>query len=302
MKRPPYLKIGSTIGLVATARKITLEELQPCLNVLESWGFKYQFPKNLFNTHHQFAGTDQQRADDFMEMYLSPDVDAVLCVRGGYGTARILPYLNIQKLKKVNKWLIGYSDVTVLHSLFNKHLSSQTLHATMPINFAQYHSEDVSLVGLKDALQGKTLSYELENHHLNRQGKVQGELVGGNLSVLFSLRATPYDLDFKGKILFIEDLDEYLYHIDRMLTNFSLAGVFKDIAGLVVGGMSDMNDNAIPFGKTAYQIIESHTKAYGYPVMYNFPAGHIQNNCPLKLGAQVELNVEEFQSHLTFLD
>ncbi len=249
---------------------------------------------NLFEEDHQFSGTDIQRISDIHSAFENPQVKAILFARGGYGTVRLLEYIDPEIIKTKPKWIIGYSDVTVLHSYFHEQLCIQTIHASMPINFATYQQMDQTIESLFDAIEGKLLHYKIKSSSENKLGNAEGVFVGGNLSILYSLRGTLADIDTENKILFIEDLDEYLYHVDRMMMNLKIGGKLNRLKALVVGGMSDMNDNAIPFGKTAKEIILDAVKEFDYPVLFDFPAGHINQNYALRLGcnARVEINSE----------
>jgi muramoyltetrapeptide carboxypeptidase len=295
--RPAYLKQGDTIGIVAPARKVSAEELAPAINILESWGLKIKTGKNIFSVQDQFAGSDAQRTADYQDMLDDTEVKAIISARGGYGSVRIIDALNFSSFKKNPKWIIGYSDVTVIHSHVHTHIGIETLHATMPISFNK-DAESLSL--LKKALFGEELSYSILSTPLNRKGESKGVLVGGNLSLLYALAATPSDIDTKGKILFLEDLDEYLYHIDRMMMQLKRSGKLSGLKGLIIGNLSDMKDNTIPFGKTAEEIILDAVKEYDYPVCFGFPAGHGIKNNPLYLGREVELSVKE-KTSLKFL-
>ncbi len=293
MQTPTYLNPGDKIAIVAPARKISMEELQPAVDVLTSWGYEVVFGDNLFNEFNQYSGSDEERALDFQNALDADDIKAIICARGGYGTLRIIDKLDFTKFINNPKWIIGYSDVTVLHSHINKNYSIETLHATMPVNFPKDGSINQSLASLQIALQGESLSYCIENHALNRNGITSGKLCGGNLSILYALTASVSDIDTKDKILFIEDLDEYLYHIDRMMLNLKRSGKLANLAGLIVGGMSEMRDNTIPFGMTAEEIIIEAVAEYDYPVCFNFPAGHISDNNALIMGRNVYLNVAD---------
>ncbi len=293
MQTPTYLNPGDKIAIVAPARKISMEELQPAVDVLTSWGYEVVFGDNLFNEFNQYSGSDEERTLDFQNALDADDIKAIICARGGYGTLRIIDKLDFTKFINNPKWIIGYSDVTVLHSHINKNYSIETLHATMPVNFPKDGSINQSLASLQIALQGESLSYCIENHALNRNGITSGKLCGGNLSILYALTASVSDIDTKDKILFIEDLDEYLYHIDRMMLNLKRSGKLANLAGLIVGGMSEMRDNTIPFGMTAEEIIIEAVAEYDYPVCFNFPAGHISDNNALIMGRNVYLNVAD---------
>ena len=287
---PKKLRIGDKIGIISTARKITLEELSPAIKMIESWGFKVVLGANLFSEDNQFSGTIQQRGADLQSMIDDISIKAILCARGGYGTVQIIDIIDFSNLKNNPKWIIGYSDVTVLHSHLNN-LGIASLHATMPINFESNTKE--SLNSLKNALFGNEKSIVCKAHLFNRLGKTEAEVVGGNLSILYSLLGSDSDIDTDGKILLIEDLDEYLYHIDRMMMSLKRNGKFTKLKGLIVGGMSDMNDNAIPFGKTAEEIILEYTKDYDFPICFGFPAGHLDDNRCIRLGVKSVLEISE---------
>jgi len=295
--RPAFLKEGDTIGIVAPARKISAEELAPAIAILENWGLTVKLGRNIFAAQNQFAGSDKQRAVDYQDMLDDKDVKAIISTRGGYGTVRIIDKLNFTLFKKNPKWIIGYSDVTVMHSHVHTNLGTETLHATMPINFNK-DAESIKL--LEKALFGKALNYITPWHKYNKTGTCKGVLVGGNLSLLYALAGTKSDINTEGKILFLEDLDEYLYHIDRMMIQLKRSGKLAGLRGLVVGDFSDMKDNTVPFGKTAEEIILDAVQEYKYPVCFGFPAGHGTKNYPLFLGREIELSVKE-KTSLKFL-
>jgi muramoyltetrapeptide carboxypeptidase len=287
---PEKLKISDKIGIVSTARKITLEELKASFLILESWGLEIVLGQNLFKKNNQFSATIEQRTADLQSMIDNDAIKAIFCARGGYGTVQIIDNINFSSLKKNPKWIIGYSDVTVLHSHLNN-LGIASLHATMPINFKNNSTK--SLQSVKNLLLGKSNTIECKSHVFNCLGQVDAEIVGGNLSILYSLLGSNSDIDTEGKILFIEDLDEYLYHIDRMMMNLKRNGKLAKLKGLIVGGMNDMNDNEIPFGKSVEEIILEHTKKYDYPICFGFPAGHINDNRCIELGVKSVLKITE---------
>ena len=287
---PEKLKVGDKIGVISSARKITTEELNPAIKTIESWGFKVISGKNLFKEDDQFSGTIEQRAADLQGMIDDNSIKAILCARGGYGTVQIIDYINFTNLKKNPKWIVGYSDVTVLHSHLNN-LRIASLHASMPINFELNTNE--SLQSLKNALFGNLNRVEGNAHLFNKFGKIEGEIVGGNLSILYSLLGSQSDINTASKILFIEDLDEYLYHIDRMMISLKRNGMLSKLKGLIVGGMSDMNDNSISFGKTAEQIILDYTKDYDFPICFGFPAGHLSDNRCIRFGTNSVLEINK---------
>ena len=287
---PKKLEAGDKIGVISTARKITIQELSPAIKTIESWGLKVVLGINLFKEEDQFSGTVEQRTADLQSMIDDNSIKAILCARGGYGTVQIIDSIDFTNLKINSKWIVGYSDVTVLHSHLNN-LGIASLHATMPINFKSNTKE--SLSSLKNSLFGNLNSIECKAHPLNKFGKIEGDIVGGNLSILYSLLGSQSDIDTACKILFIEDLDEYLYHIDRIMMNLKRNGMLRNLKGLIVGGMSDMNDNSIPFGKTAEQIILEYTKGYDFPICFGFPAGHLADNRCVRLGVNSVLEISK---------
>ena len=289
MIQPPFLKQGDNVAIVSTARKITKEELSFAVDKLKEWGLDIVFGEHLFEEHNQFAGNDEMRTSDFQKALDNDSVKAIICARGGYGTVRIVDGLDFSKFEKTPKWVVGYSDVTVLHSHISDNFGVQTIHGTMPINFETNTQEALS--SLQKALFGKQLTYEFPPHKLNRKGSCEGELIGGNLSILYSLIGSPSDIDTKGKILFMEDLDEFLYHIDRMMQNLKRSGKLSNLAGLIVGAMSDMKDNAVPFGQTAEEIILEAVAEFDYPVCFGFPIGHIDDNRAIIVNKRANLVV-----------
>ena len=287
---PEKLKIGDKIGIISTARKITLDELAPAIKTIESWELKVELGPNLFEVDNQFSGTIEQRSTDLQTMIDDDSIKAILCARGGYGTVQIIDNIDFSKLKNNPKWIVGYSDVTVLHSHLNK-LGIASLHATMPINFKTNAKE--SLASLKNGLFGNENNILCGPHPFNKFGKVEAEVVGGNLSILYSLLGSNSDVDTDGKILFIEDLDEFMYHVDRMMINLKRNGKLKNLKALIIGVMSDINDNTIPFGKTAEEIILEYIKEFDFPVCFNFPAGHLDDNRTLVFGKECTLEINE---------
>jgi muramoyltetrapeptide carboxypeptidase len=262
------------------------------IDLLLAKGFQVKVSQHLYGEFNQFSGTDDERAADLQSLIDDSEVKAIIFARGGYGWVRNIDQINFSSLEKHPKWLIGFSDVTVLHSHLNIHHSICTLHAPMMINLMNEKRNEEATDTTIDILTGKNIRYSEKNlNALNRNGICEGELVGGNLSLLYALAGTPSDLATDGKILFIEDLDEYLYHVDRMMMQLKRTGKLTNLKGLIVGGMSDMRDNAIPFGKSAVEIISEAVAEYNYPVCFDFPSGHIDRNLPLVLGADVRLEV-----------
>lgn len=301
MKQPPFLKPGDTIGIIAPSRKIGPDKIEPCIQLFESWGLKVLLGKNVYAEDNQFAGTDNQRRQDFQDMLDKESVKAIICARGGYGTVRMLGNLNLNAFKKNPKWIIGYSDITAIHSFFFTKLACPTIHGIMPVNYDAAEGETISWQKLRSLIFGDLPEYYIDPHPFNNEGQTQGKVVGGNLSVLYSLSGTAYDIDTRGCILFMEDLDEYLYHIDRMMMNLKLSGKLDHLKGMIIGGMSDMKDNTIPFGKDALEIISDYTRKCNFPVIYNFPAGHITPNFPLIFGREASILADKNKAEVKFL-
>ncbi len=298
---PPHLKHGDLVQIISTARKVDREFIDHAVTVLESWGLQVKLGENLWAVDNQFAGDDEARTADLNSAIRNEDCRAIFCARGGYGTARLLEGMDFEKLKANPKWIIGYSDVTALHNAVFNSLRLQSLHATMPVNF-QTNTVD-ALGTLKDLLFGKSVEYGFDEHQFNRAGVTEGRLVGGNLSVIYSQLGSDSALDGKDQILFLEDLDEYLYHIDRMMLALGRSGMLSRLNGIVIGSMSDMNDNAIPFGKDAYEIIDSHVRNLGVPVAFGFPSGHIDDNRAWVHGKKIRLTVNDGQpSHIEYTE
>lgn len=289
MITPPLLQKGDTVAIVATARKNIDDNLKPAIDLLKSWGLEVKIGSTIGLDLNQLAGTDEQRAQDFQEQLDNPNIKMIWCVRGGYGTVRMIDMLDFTQFKQHPKWIVGFSDVTVLHSHLNT-MGYKSIHGIMPVTVAK--ASKPAKESMQVALFGhERLEYDILPHPMNKLGTAKGELVGGNLSILYSLFGSPSAIDCNDKILFIEDLDEYLYHIDRMMMNLKRNGCLESIKGILVGGMTKMKDNDIPWGKDAMQIIEEVTKKYNIPIVYNFPAGHIQDNRALVFGSQIELDV-----------
>ncbi len=298
MITPKRLQKGDTVAIVSTARKISKEELKPALQLLESWDLKAILGKTIGAEESQFAGSDALRAADFQHMMNDQDVKAIWCARGGYGTVRIIDKLDFSTFKKAPKWIIGYSDVTVLHSHIHN-FGIETLHAQMCLEIENKTPETAR--SLKNILFGTNHSITYNStEKKNAEVVTSGEIIGGNLSVLYSLIGSTSEMKTDGKILFIEDLDEMLYHIDRMMVNLKRSGYLKNLKALIIGGMTQMKDNKVSFGKTAEEIIIDLVKEYNYPVILNFPAGHIVDNRALIMGRKIEINVHSSTINVQF--
>jgi muramoyltetrapeptide carboxypeptidase len=289
--RPPYLKTGDTVIILSTARKVTVEDMAPAVQAFESWGLKVRLGRTIGLSDNQYAGTDAERLADIQTAVDDPDIRAIVCARGGYGTVRIVDDIDWTGLLAHPKWITGFSDMTYLHVHLNQTLGVQTLHSSVPGLFHRNTPEAID--SIRQHLFGEEVIYDVPPHPLNRPGEAKGVLIGGNLSILYSVTGTRSGFNTAGKILFIEDIDERLYHIDRMMINLKRSGKLADLAGLIVGGMTDMTDNAVPFGKTAEEIIAEHVGGHDYPVCFNFPAGHIANNQAIVLGKVTKVKVGE---------
>lgn len=269
------------------------------VELLQSWGLEVILGDTLNASYHQFAGDDDLRATDMQRFIDDDSVKAIIAARGGYGTVRMIDKVNFTRFAEHPKWLIGFSDITVLHTHLFANYQAQSIHGQMPVNIPDASSR--SLETLRKALFGENLTYEVTSHTQNRPGNTSGVLIGGNLSLLVAVSGSVSDIDYTGKILFIEDVGEYLYSIDRMLRCLQRAGKLKNLAGLIVGGFTDIKDNDIPFGQTVPDIIMDIVKDYNYPVCFDFPAGHIPDNCSLIFGRTVSMAVQEHQACIRFI-
>ena len=294
---PPFLKAGDAVALVCTARKFFPEDAKPAIDLLESWGLNVKLGNTIGLDACQLGGTDVERAADFQTQLDDENVKAIWCARGGYGTVRIIDALDFTNFKQHPKWIMGFSDVTVLHSQLNVERVA-SLHSIMPFTVPTAPEEVKET--LRKALFGETISYTIPSQSYDVKGTASGELVGGNLSILYSLLGSKSAISTKDKILFIEDLDEYLYHIDRMMYNLKRNGYFENVKGIIVGSMTDMHDNEIPFGQNEVQIITEIAKENSIPIAYQFPAGHQSDNRTLILGKQVDFEVNEKEIKLIF--
>ena len=293
MKTIPFLKKGDRVALAAPARAVSPEEMAPAVAMLESWGLEVLVPDGLYEREGQLAGNDAHRTRLMQQLLDDDTVRAIFCCRGGYGTVRIIDRLDFSHYAEKPKWIVGYSDITVMHSHIHRVLGIPTLHATMPINMLGVETPATRTMHdfLFDVKQD-TVNYEWEPSTLNRKGVASAPIVGGNLSILYSLCGSCSQIDTHEKILLIEDLDEYLYHIDRMMLNLKRCGMLDGLAGLLVGGLTDMHDNTVPFGRTTGQIVADAVAEYSYPVVFNAPFGHLgDNNLSLPLGIKCTLEV-----------
>lgn len=298
IKLPPYLKKGDTIGIVCPAGFMTLDRATACIDSLASWGYKVKLGKTLGSQFHYFSGTDDERTADLQAMLDDKSVNAILCGRGGYGVSRIIDRLDFNSFKKNPKWLIGFSDITVLHATLYQQIKFASLHSSMAGAFNDGSSENEYVQSIRKAIKGQLANYSCAPHIFNQLGKASGELIGGNLSLIVHMIGTKTAYQTKHKILFIEDVGEYIYHIDRMFLQLKRAGFLEGLAGLVIGGFTDMKDTTVEFGMTVYETLHAHLKEYHYPICFDFPVSHDTPNYALKVGVKHELSVSKTKTVL----
>lgn len=300
MTLPPYLKKGQTIGITCPAGYMATEKAQACIGTLQSWGFNVMVGKTLGSrSKNYFSGTDEDRRDELQAMLDDEHIHAILFGRGGYGLGRIIDQLDFTRFKKSPKWLIGFSDITVIHAHLNRRLKIASLHAPMAAAFNDGEQDNEYIRSLRNAIMGKKAKYRCDIHPLNRNGKASAELVGGNLSLLAHLCGTPSSLDTRNKILFLEDIGEYIYNMDRMMYQLKRAGMLDKLAGLIIGGFTDIKDTERPFGKNVYEVINEVTAEYDYPVCFGFPVSHSKENLALKSGVNYTLEIGKKTVRLT---
>ena len=298
IKIPPFLKKGDTIGITCPAGYMAAEKAQACINTLQSWGFEVMVGKTLGSkSKNYFSGTDEERRDELQAMLDDENINAILFGRGGYGMGRIIDGLDFIKFKRKPKWVIGYSDITVLHAHLYTKIKVASLHAPMAAAFNDGENEFIQSVC--NAIKGKKSKYSCAVNLFNKQGSATGELVGGNLSLLANITGTPSDINTKNKILFLEDIGEQIYSIDRMLYQLKRSGKFENLAGLIIGGFTEIRDTERPFGKTMYESIADIFAEYDYPVAYGFPVSHTTENYALKIGVPYTLKVGKTKTQLS---
>ncbi len=292
IKIPPYLQKGDTIGIICPAGAMPVEKVSECIRVInEDWGFTTKVGKTVGNMYHYFSGTDEDRLADLQTMMDDDSIKAILCARGGYGMTRIIDQIDFKKFKKNPKWIIGYSDITILHSHIYSNYYISSLHSPMAGAFNEDGYKNEFVQSLQHSLEGKKHKYTCAPHEFNRKGEAIGELVGGNLALLAHAVGTDSDIKTRGRILFIEDISEYLYNIDRMMRQLKRSGKLSKLAGLVIGGFTDMKDTERPFGQNVYEIIRDVVAEYDYPVCFDFPVSHSDRNYALKIGVGYKLKI-----------
>ncbi len=297
---PEFLKPGDKIGIVSPAGIVKKTDIEPAIQTINDWGLKVDIGKYLYTQHNFFAGTDEQRLEDFQHMLDDPELRAIFCSRGGYGIIKLIDRLNFTEFLKSPKWIIGYSDITIFHIYLNTYLKCESLHGLMPNNFRYLEPDNISLLSLKNLLFGEHMEYSVEPDKLNKSGRATGELTGGNLSIIYSLQGTRYEIDSTHKILFIEDVNEEIYHIDRMMMNLKISGKLSQLKGLIIGGMSKIRDTNPEYGKSTHEVIAEIIAEYSYPVIYGFQAGHDYPNLALYMGHNIELVANENKASINF--
>ena len=298
MIQPSKLVPGNTIGILCPAGAIPMEKVTICAQVLESWGYQVRIGKTVGTQFGHFAASDLERQNELQSMMDDPEIHAILCARGGYGLSRIVSQLDFTKIKAHPKWVIGFSDITILHAALQKQ-GIQSIHGPMSAGFGKGDAGLPYIMALKQMLEGAALPVEAKSHPANLLGHSKGILVGGNLCLFTHLIGGENQLDTKGKILCIEDVGEYHYNVDRMLIQCKNAGLLDGLAGLVVGSFTEMKDEAAAFGETVTEMIQRIIKGANYPICFNFPISHDLNNMPVQLGATYQLAVTENAAVLT---
>jgi muramoyltetrapeptide carboxypeptidase len=298
IKHPPHLKKGDKVAIVCPAKQLP-QPIDSAIKILEAWGLTVIVGETVNTAYHQFAGTDESRTQDLQKYLDDSDVKAVIAGRGGYGTIRIIDDLDFTAFLKSPKWIVGFSDITVLLSHIYAQFGLPSIHAQMPYTFDESTPE--ALESLKNALFGERISYQYESTFNNRPGQAEGILIGGNLSLLMALEGSASEVDFTDKILFLEEVGEHEYAVDRMLRSFYRKGKLAKLKGLIIGAFNGMTPELIPFGQTPEQVIWEIVKAYDYPVCFNFPTGHINNNMAMIVGNKISLAVETSKTTLKFL-
>ncbi|WP_410222503.1 LD-carboxypeptidase [Pedobacter sp.] len=290
IKQPAYLKKGDKIAIVCPAKKLP-KPIDYGISILQGWGLEVVIGQSVTASHHQFAGTDQLRAQDLQQFLDDTSIKAIIAARGGYGTIRIIDELDFTLFKANPKWIIGFSDITVLLSHLYADLKTQSIHGQMPYTFEESTPE--ALESLRKALFGEIDVYNYSNEFPNKEGNISGELIGGNLTLLLAVEGSVSEMDYKNKILFIEDVGEHEYAIDRMMRTLKRKGKLKDLKALIVGAFNELGEEGIAFGQSPEEVIWELVKEYDYPVCFNFPSGHINDNRAMVLGKMINLSIEK---------
>lgn len=297
-KSPNFIQKGDTVGIVAPAGKLSTG-FERAIQLIESWGLQVVMGKHIYAQNFQFAGTDAQRITDFQAMLDDGAIKAIICARGGYGSTRIIDQIDFSAFLQKPKWIAGYSDITTLHCHLHRR-GIQSIHSIMPLTFGQTET-DASVETLRKVLFGEDIEYQVPAHPFNKPGETTAPIIGGNLALLSSVIGTASDIDTSGKILFIEDINEYLYNIDRIMIQLKRSGKLDNLAGLIVGHFTDVKDNETPFGKTAEEIVAEAVREYNYPVSFGFPVGHEPSNVAIPCGRMARLQINNSFVKLSFV-
>jgi len=292
MIQPPNIQPGDTIGLVCPAGSIPIEKVQNCIQTLEKWGYRVQLGKTVGSKKDCFSATDMERMQDVQAMLDDENIKAIICARGGYGMSRIIGALNFSKFNTHPKWVVGFSDITVLHAALQKQ-NCKSIHGPMASAFNKGEAGEKYIQSLRDCLEGRATQYQAASHSLNKIGQVKAPIIGGNLCMIAHLIGSKNALESTGKIIFIEDVSEYHYNIDRLMIQCKNAGFFENCKGIIVGGFTDLKDNATDFGATAYELIAEHSKDLAIPICFDFPISHGLENVAIKQGQSYLLEVNE---------
>lgn len=296
---PPFLKPGDEVAIISPSFSIDSVKIEEAVNFLEKWGLRVHVGKNALKKHGSFAGDDRERLNDLQEMTGNKRIKAVFCSRGGYGMLRIIDKVDFSPLKESPKWYIGFSDITVLHLWLSQVCGLVSLHGEMPVNYGNPRKQKETFESLYGHLFGNAESVCWRGNFINPRD-VKGEITGGNLTLIFTLRGTPAEIKPEGKILFIEEVGEYLYHLDRMMTSLRIAGLLKGLSAMIVGGLSRMKNKGEPWIKTAEETIAEAVKDYRYPVLFGFPAGHISDNRSLYIGREARISIRDNIAELRY--
>ena len=298
--QPPFLKKGDEVAIVSPAFAIDEEKINAAVKFLENWGLEVHVGKNALKREGPFAGSDRERLHDFQAMTGNKRIKAIFCSRGGYGMLKIISWIDFSSLRLHPKWFVGFSDITILHLWLSEIYNMVSIHGEMPLNYSNHEKTIETIDSLYKSLFQGCMPVKWTNDS-GKGREAEGEVTGGNLSLIYSLIGTPAEPKTKGRILIIEEVGEYYYHLDRMMTSLKLAGKLRGLAALVTGGLNEMNETKIPWGRSSESIIHDAVRSYGYPVFFNFPAGHVNDNRAFYIGGKARIQVKGKQAVLSYI-